>query len=187
MSLVSISHSSEDNAVADELRARLVEQGFSSEGSIFLDFDGGDGIRAGQNWEQTLYRAGRACRAMIVLCSPASMASRWCFMEITHARALGKHLFPVRVDDGKVDGILTHHQLVDFYEGRGRGIPAAVSWHCGSGPGSAQCFSVDGRRPPYPGLMAFQESDAESSLGGTSRSPGAGSEPLETSRRTPAL
>ena len=96
MSLIFISHSSQDETAARELRDRLLAHGFSSEGSLFLDFDGSHGIKAGQDWEQALYRNVRACRAVIVLCSRASMASRWCFMEITHARALGKHLFPVR-------------------------------------------------------------------------------------------
>ncbi len=93
MSAIFISHSSKDNEAADEIRNWLAEQGHRS---VFLDFDPANGIPAGRDWEQELYRGIRACRAVIVLCSKHSMASRWCFMEITHARALGKHLFPSR-------------------------------------------------------------------------------------------
>ena len=100
MSAIFISHSSRDNQVADEIRNWLAELGHRS---VFLDFDPAVGIPAGRDWEQELYLKIRACRAVIVLCSKHSMASRWCFMEITHARALGKHLFPVKIDDCELD------------------------------------------------------------------------------------
>ena len=157
MSLIFISHSGKDNAVAAEVREYLQEQGHRS---IFLDFDPADGIPAGRNWEQELYRNIRSYRAVLVLCSQHSMASRWCFMEITHARALGKPLFPVKIDDCTLDGILTGHQVLDLtgnkedaYQRLSRGILAA-------GLDPADVFDWDGSRPPYPGLLAFQEQDA---------------------------
>ena len=76
------------------LRDWLSENGL---GAIFLDFDVKAGIPAGRDWEQELYRKLRACKAVAVLCSPASMASRWCFAEIVHARALGKQIFPLLI------------------------------------------------------------------------------------------
>ncbi len=111
MSAIFISHSSRDDRVAGEIRDWLDGQGHRS---VFLDFDPADGIPAGRNWEQELYREIRACRAVVVLCSQHSMASRWCFVEITHARALGKHLFPIRIDGCNVDGVLTDRQVVDL-------------------------------------------------------------------------
>ena len=64
MSAIFISHSSKDNEAADEICNWLAEQGHRS---VFLDFDPADGIPAGRDWEQELYRGIRACRAVIVL------------------------------------------------------------------------------------------------------------------------
>jgi hypothetical protein len=41
-----------------------------------------------------------------VLCSAHSMASPWCFAEITHARALGKPVFPLRIGKGAISPLL---------------------------------------------------------------------------------
>jgi len=90
MSAIFLSHSSADNVVAGEVATRLLEMGHRS---VFLDFDPALGIPAGRHWEQELYARLRGCQAVIVLCSRASMASAWCFAEITHARAQGKALF----------------------------------------------------------------------------------------------
>jgi WD40 repeat protein len=160
VSLIFISHSSKDNAAAEELRDRLQQQGYSSEGSIFLDFDSADGIKAGQGWEQALYRNIRACRAVIVLCSKDSMDSRWCFMEITHARALGKQLFPVKIDDCDVGGILSDHQMVDLSKNKEEAYRSLFHGIVDAGLDPSNIFLWDGKRSPYPGLMAFQEADA---------------------------
>ena len=160
MGLIFISHSSRDEPAAAALRDRLLQHGYSAEGSIFLDSDGGNGIKAGQDWEQTLYRSIRASRAVIVLCSRSSMESRWCFMEITHARALGKHLFPVRIDDCSIDGILTDHQVVDLSREPEDAYRRLFAGLAGAGLDPSNVFTWDGKRPPYPGLMAFEEADA---------------------------
>ena len=111
MSAIFISHSSRDGAVAAEIRDRLVEEGHRS---VFLDFDPADGIPAGRSWEQELYARLKACRAVVVLCSEHSMASDWVFAEITHAKALGKHVFPVRVAPCEIRSLLTDLQVIDF-------------------------------------------------------------------------
>jgi WD40 repeat protein len=160
LSLIFISHSSKDAGAASQLRERLALAGHATEGSVFLDFDERDGIKAGQNWEQTLYRKIRACRAVIVLCSQASMNSRWCFMEITHARALGKHLFPVKVEACDVDAILAEHQIVDLTKDRDGGYARLFHGIVEAGLDPAGVMLWDGKRPPYPGLLAFQEADA---------------------------
>ena len=81
-------------------------------------------------------------------------------MEITHARALGKPLLALKVDDCKLDGVLADRQAVDLlkegvkaYERLLRGIAAA-------GLDPAKTFHWDANRSPYPGLLAFQEEDA---------------------------
>ena len=157
MSAIFISHSSQDNAVAEEIRTWLAEQGHRS---VFLDFDPADGIPAGRDWEQELYRNIRVCRAVIVLCSEHSMASRWCFMEITHARALGKHLFPVKIGDCDLDGVLTDRQVINLTGNRDEALERLGRGILASGLDPADAFDWDGSRPPYPGLLAFQEEDA---------------------------
>lgn len=157
MSAIFISHSSRDDAAAAELRERLAGQGHRS---VFLDFDPEDGIPAGRDWEQELYHRVRASRAVIVLCSRHSMASRWCFMEITHARALGKHLFPVKIEDCDIDGVLTDRQVIDLTADKEQAYTRLFRGILAAGLDPADAFDWDGSRPPYPGLLAFQEDDA---------------------------
>jgi hypothetical protein len=66
-----ISHSSQDNVVAQSVKEFLENHGHRS---LFLDFDPKDGIPAGRNWEQELYQRIRNCQAVVVVCSRASMA-----------------------------------------------------------------------------------------------------------------
>ena len=157
MSKLFIIHSSKDNAIADELKHLLEAQGHKS---VFLDFDPDNGIPPGRNWVQELYQQLRSCQAVIVLCSQYSMTSKWVFAEITQANALGKHIFPIKIGDCTIDSILTTVQVLDLttnkeetYQQLWRGLRIA-------GLDPANAFDWDGSRPPYPGLMAFQEADA---------------------------
>jgi hypothetical protein len=56
MSVIFISHSSEDRTLAQELAGRLRVQGYDA---LFLDFDLTDGIPAGQRWERELFGESR--------------------------------------------------------------------------------------------------------------------------------
>jgi hypothetical protein len=56
MSVIFISHSSEDRTLAQELAGRLRVQGYDA---LFLDFDLTDGIPAGQRWERELFGGSR--------------------------------------------------------------------------------------------------------------------------------
>lgn len=128
---------------------------------MFLDFDPQDGIAAGREWEQELYRQLRDCQAVLVLCSESSMASPWCFAEIAYAKALGKNLFPAKIGACAINPILTSRQLLDFtgelahpaYERLLRGLKKA-------GLDPANEFEWEDGRSPYPGLFAFNEADA---------------------------
>src|SRR3954452_13271343 len=82
--------------------------------SLFLDFDPDSGITAGRDWERELYRNLKLAGAVVVLWSPHSMASRWCFVEIAQAKALGKPIFPVTISPCRVDDILTDRQVIDL-------------------------------------------------------------------------
>ncbi|NGZ95285.1 MAG: hypothetical protein CV089_03975 [Nitrospira sp. WS110] len=157
MSSIFLSHSSKDNTIAAQVKTRLEEWGHRS---IFLDFDPADGIPAGRDWEKELYAKLRECRAVIVLCSNTSMASRWCFAEIAYAKALGKEVFPIKIDATKVDPILTGKQIIDAAAGWEEAYQRLEKGLLAAGLDPKEMFDWDGTRPPYPGLPAFQEQDA---------------------------
>ncbi len=156
MSSIFLSHSSHDNGMAEQVKVRLEQWGHRS---IFLDFDPADGIPAGRDWEKELYAKLRECRAVIILCSHASMASRWCFAEITHAKALGKTVFPIKIDDVQVDRLLTSTQVIDARAGWDEAYQRLEKALVAAGLDPKDLFDWDHRRPPYPGLPAFQEQD----------------------------
>ncbi len=158
MSTIFISHSTQDKTIALQVLERLRKQGYEA---LFLDSDPEAGIKAGSDWERDLYRNLKLAAAVVVLCSPDSMASRWCFAEITQAKALGKALFPVVIRPCEVVGSLTDRQVIDM-AGRGEeesfqrlfdGLRAA-------GLDPADSFGWDQRRPPFPGFLYFDQEDA---------------------------
>ncbi len=157
MSALFISHSSADSAAAAELTAWLARQGHRS---VFLDFHPERGIPAGRHWEQELYAQLRACQAVVVLCSADSMASPWCFAEITHARALGKPVFPLKIGPGAVSPLLGDLQIVDLTRDREQGHERLAAGLAAAGLDPTGLFEWDGSRAPYPGLLAFQKADA---------------------------
>jgi len=152
-----VSHSSRDNAVTGEFTDRLRQRGYQS---LFLDFDPADGIPAGRDWEREIYAKMRACSGVILLCSEHSMASDWCFAEITHARALGKHLFPVIVSACTLRPILLDTQVVDLTGDREEGFQRLWAGLLKAGLDPADFFKWDESRPPYPGLVPFAVEDA---------------------------
>jgi TIR domain len=121
MSAIFISHSSQDNACADSLREWLRAKGYAA---IFLDFHPEDGIPPGRHWERELYARLEACRGVMVLCSRASMASRWCFHEIASARAREVPLLPLRIEDCAPVALLRDTQILDLYPDRERALEA---------------------------------------------------------------
>lgn len=157
MPSIFISHSSRDNTIAALWKQRLEESGHLA---VSLDFDPEQGIPAGREWERELYARIRSCEAMVILCSEASMASRWCFMEITHARALGKPLFAIRIDDAKLDGVLADRQAIDLRIGEEQAFAQLMRGMTVAGLDPANAFRRDATRPPYPGMLAFEEEDA---------------------------
>jgi formylglycine-generating enzyme required for sulfatase activity len=157
MSSIFLSHSSQDNGIAGHVKVRLEQWGHRS---VFLDFDPANGIPVGRDWEKELYAKLRECRALIILCSHASMASRWCFAEITHAKAMGKPVFPIKLDDAQVDRVLTSVQVIDATTGWDAACQRLEKGLLAAGLDPKNLFDWDTRRPPYPGLPAFQEQDA---------------------------
>lgn len=155
MSAIFISHSSKDNDRAQEMAEWLRGEQYPA---LFLDIDPEAGLVAGREWERQLYTKLRSCHAVLVLCSEHSMGSAWVFAELTHARALGKHIFPVKISPCEIRPILMGYQVVDLttvnkgYERLRRGLQEVL--------GPRGLIAWDSTRPPYPGLLSFQEEDA---------------------------
>jgi WD40 repeat protein len=159
MAIIFISHSSKDKAAALDVQQRLLGQGYDPS-QLFLDSDAEAGIRAGSKWEQVLYARLKDCRALIVLCSPNWQASRWCFAELVFAKAMGKEVFPVLLQECPVDQAVAEHQAVFVYkEGEAayaRLWDALDSRHLG--PRDDFVWPPkDGDLCPFPGLPAFDE------------------------------
>ena len=74
--------------------------------------------------------------------------------------ALGKQIFPLRIAECELRSVLLDRQVIDLTEDVEQGYQRL--WrgleHAGLDP--KDVFQWDGRRAPYPGLLAFQESDA---------------------------
>ena len=160
MSTLFISHSCHgetDNALAANMRDWLKSQGHES---YFLDFDPDKGFGPGIRWEDELYRNLRQCRAVIALLTPDWLTSRWCFAEVTQARAQGKPVFlveAIRCDGAGMFDDVQHVDLTTDPEDGYRRLAAGLK-QVGIDP--ADAFHWDGSRPPYPGLMAFDREDA---------------------------
>ena len=156
MTSLFVSHSSKDRVPTEKVRDWLRAQGYAA---LFVDFDPDDGIRAGRDWERELYAQLRKCDGVVFLASAASTTSRWCFAEISLARALGKAVIPIRVESGAQLNLLDDVQWIDLTDG-----DHALSrlWHglLAAGLDPAESFAWDPNRAPYPGLRPFESDDA---------------------------
>lgn len=72
---------------------------------IFLDFDTETGIIAGEHWEQRLYKEIRRCHAVVLVLTAHWSASKWCFVELTQARALEKIIIPIICEAGATNPV----------------------------------------------------------------------------------
>ena len=154
MSKIFISHSSEDRGQSASLLKWLHDQGFVS---TFLDFDEQRGIQAGADWERTLYREISSAEAVVLILTKNWFASKWCFAEFTQARALGKAIFPLVESPAGETFVSSDIQHLDLIKDREGGLDRLLSTlrkidHYE--------FPWDPKRPPYPGLLAFDEADA---------------------------
>jgi WD40 repeat protein len=154
MSLLFVSHSSEDDASASHVSSWLAEQGFQS---LFLDFDPEQGIPAGRNWERELYARLRQADAVVFLDSPASQRSAWCFAELVLARAWGVPVFPVRVGRAAGHELVADLQRVELDDDGLERLATSLRLH---GLDPATAFAWDPTRTPYPGLRSFDADDA---------------------------
>ena len=68
MASIFISHASDDNEAAAEMRTWLRGDGTDEFGfdSLFLDFTPDDGIHTGEEWRQVLFDRLRQCQAIVL-------------------------------------------------------------------------------------------------------------------------
>jgi hypothetical protein len=151
-----ISHSSSDQDAAQRLGERLRAEGYAA---LFLDFDPDQGIPAGRNWERELYSHLRKTDAVIFLASAASVASRWCFLELGLARSLDKPIFPLRLEGDAWLELLDDAQWIDLAEGE-RAYARLWEGLRREELDPADSFAWDPTRRPYPGLEPFAPQDA---------------------------
>ncbi|MGY1620219.1 TIR domain-containing protein [Geodermatophilus sp. SYSU D00691] len=149
-----LSHSSRDGAEVDDLATFLHDV---ERHTVFLDRHPRAGIRAGQLWEQVLYERLHESDVVVCWVTQHHIASRWCFAEVALAKALGRHVLPVRAQP-EVD-----HPLLDPFQGIDNARPAAARQALAerlreieAGGGAAW----DPERPLYPGLVSFEREDA---------------------------
>lgn len=158
MPAVFISHSSQDNKVAADIRAHLRDLGFEQ---VFLDFDSQDGIKAGENWEQRLYQELSRCHAVILMITRNWLASHWCHAELTIARALGKLVLPVICEPlGDTQRVLPEIQATDMIDWASGGLARIDRQLAEIANDLARGFSFDPARLPFPGFLAFERADA---------------------------
>jgi WD40 repeat protein len=157
MARIFISHSSLDNEPAARMKAWLASQGFEN---AFLDRDKTTGIPPGVDWEKTLYREVEQSQAVIIIQTPNWLASKWCFTEFTQARALGKAIFPA-IEAPSGDTLISPDiQTLNLLSDREGGLERLKHELVRIALDAQGGFAWDSTRPPFPGLLAFQEEDA---------------------------
>jgi WD40 repeat protein len=157
MARIFISHSSRDDEAAARMKTWLASQGFDT---TFLDFDKTTGIPPGADWEKTLYREVEQSQAVIIIQTPSWLASKWCFAEFTQARALGKAIFLVIETPTGDAQISPDIQTLNLLSDREGGLERLSRELVRIALGAQGGFRWDASRPPFPGLLAFQEEDA---------------------------
>jgi WD40 repeat protein len=154
---VFISHSTDDNAIADEVRARLEAQGFPAP---FLDYHPETGIPAGHDWEHDIYRQLKRAAAIVYLGSNKAAESKWCFAELAFARSAGRPIFPLRIEGEAGHVLLAGTQWTDFRADKEEGYRRLFRGMKAFGFDPDNTFDWSAGRSPYPGLSAFEEPDA---------------------------
>ena len=172
MSAIFISHSHQDNAWAERIRAWLLDEEKQREEeqryhSLFLDIDEENGIDVGERWRERLFEHLQLCVAVIVISSEAYASSQWCWAELGVAMASGKLMLPVRIDASPLPKLLSETQatavaVIDLEQG------SAAAWRRlqkGLEPLSWQMRqpwppNKEPNASPFPGLDCFERKHA---------------------------
>ena len=157
MARVFISHASKDAEEASRLLEWLKAQGFDG---VFLDLDQYSGIPPGTDWERTLYREIARAEAVLLVLTANWFSSKWCFVEFTQARALGKAIFPLVASPAGDTFVAGDIQHLDLRKDREGGLARLSAELTRIALGARGEFSWDRTRSPFPGLLAYEEEDA---------------------------
>jgi len=159
----------EGDSWADRLAEWFTEWGYG----YFRDKSHSRGVKAGDDWRQTLYRELDEARAMVCLCSKQYESSPWCVGEVAIAVKDGKTVIPIQL--AKTAEELKSEPLPLLLQAnQAIQVPDAVN------PSAERLAEVrqrlrqtlqrklkwrdlqtwDATLPPYPGLPAFEERQA---------------------------
>jgi type II secretory pathway predicted ATPase ExeA len=108
---VFISYATPDRLVADEVSGWLRAAGHEP----FLDHDLRDGIGAGEDWKQRLYRELREADAVIGVVTSSFLDSHWCSVEVGIADGRGCLLIPLRAEAGVEHSLMRGMQYADYH------------------------------------------------------------------------
>ena len=164
-----ISYSSSDKDLAADLQRRLQGRGFTCD-QEFLDGDQRSGMSLGGNWEAAIYDNLRRCQAVLVLCTPNWLQSRWCFAELALAKVSGKQIIPILMENCDLTSLSEYQPVVipqtsssereqafdrlfADLEARGLGANDIFPWP------NPELKDASGQIDPcpFPGLSAFDE------------------------------
>jgi hypothetical protein len=166
LSVLFISHSSQDNDAAIKVRDWLKHNGWTE---VYLDLDPLRGNAPGQRWEENLKQVVERCSGMLVLMSPNWAESRWCQAEFLAAKLMGKKIFPLFVAPTPLDEVPVElkatFQIADISlaekEAEGLERLAIGLKRAGLDPNSFEWPPPgDSHRPIYRGLQSLDEQDA---------------------------
>ncbi len=105
-----ISHSSKDDAFVDALRVDLHKRGYQT----WVDHHD---IPAGKVWDEVVEAEMNASELMILVLSPASIASKEVAVEWREFRNQDKMILPVKIQECPLPLLIRHLQYVDFSNG----------------------------------------------------------------------
>ncbi|MFM9104807.1 MAG: TIR domain-containing protein, partial [Cyanobium sp.] len=172
MSAIFISYTGRDpegDVWADRLAEWFREWGYG----FFRDQDHSQGIKAGEEWRQTLYRELGLARALVCVCSKQYDSSPWCVGEVAIAVKDGKTVIPIQLAATQEEHqsqplplLLQAHQAIQVAGAANpspeqlakvkqrlrQSLQRRLNWR--------DLQSWDGSLPPYPGLPAFKAEQA---------------------------
>ena len=157
MALVFISHSSFDNEKTETILKVLKKNNIDS---IFLDLND---IGTGEVWEKKIYSEIQRSHVMLLLLSPAWVSSKWCFAEYRLARALGKEILPLVIEDGKdaeIDTWIENNIQKSNFTKDEKVLNGVITRIKNISMDTQKGFVWNSNRSPYPGLVSFTEEDA---------------------------
>lgn len=117
-----ISHSSADDRYVDGLKQFL--RGTRQFDSVYVD---SHDITPDEEFWKRIEAEILQCDAFVVVLSHASVNSYWVDREVQFARANGKQVIPVRIDDCKLPDSFDGHAIIDLRQGRGDKVKIGTS------------------------------------------------------------